>query len=283
MTWNDLLQTCNSSVESISADIWDALVATELPIFWLDVALQENPVHGRIVLKIFHCVVPFTSIWLRELVKVPDERRDHISASFAGVFISKFISLYSVLWRNREQLKQQMVFDVFGRLAYDLTRIHAHYDLPKQQLANGKVAHLVLFTLSNRDRLFLTLSASARDLEAFQTVSSAIISTRGHTVHHSWIQDLVKAVGPEDLMDALGTVVFHPSITDVTLAAFASAMITMIYNVPECLAVIYRDPLGHTQQCARAIERQLADKTRVPVLKWAQDIVVWENLYRLCL
>ena len=64
-------------------------------------------------------------MWAKEVEKAPHDRRDHIKASFANSYISKFDHVYGILWKNKKRLVKYPHFDILGRLAQDLARLHA--------------------------------------------------------------------------------------------------------------------------------------------------------------
>ncbi|KZV74876.1 hypothetical protein PENSPDRAFT_748976 [Peniophora sp. CONT] len=281
---SEFLKGFSVGVESISTDVWNAIVGTELPLFWLDIALKKNPVHdpvhGRKNNPGSHHLHLYMVAGACE-----GERRDRIPISFARDHFTKFNDLCTILWQSRTELAPNMIVNLLARLAHDLTHIHAHYKLPARQLNDGRLAHLTLWTLSNGNRTLLMSAASERDLEGFNAVSSSIHATRGQKSHTLWLDDVVKAIGPDSLMDALASITFRSSKINGSLAVFANVMVTMIRRIPECLAMVCRDPMNHILQSSRALSRQVEGNSRMfPVpARWAQNVNVWETLYRLCL
>lgn len=160
-----------------------------------------------------------------------------------------------------------------------------HSRLPGRLLENGKLAHLSLWTLCNREPVLLRETAAERDLGAFNTVYSHLRTTRGASACSRWLREIVKALGPDKLMDVLGLVIFRSSKINRPLEAFAKTMDTVIGDVPECLLIVYRDPLTLIQDGLRALDRQLAGNIAEPLvpIRWTQNMQIWETLYKLCL
>lgn len=48
MSHSDLVNGLTVGIESTNADIWKAIVATSLPLLWLDVVSKQNPIHDPV-------------------------------------------------------------------------------------------------------------------------------------------------------------------------------------------------------------------------------------------
>ncbi|KZV74877.1 hypothetical protein PENSPDRAFT_647650 [Peniophora sp. CONT] len=288
---SDRVLDCVKRAEDIGADLWDAMMSSEVPVLWLDIYVEQIRMVEQSPMavdgNIFICLSSFTFLWSMTIFEgaTPDLPRN--PSSFTVAFIPKFLDAFSVSWEYRETfLPELALLNVFERLSHDIAYVHAYYRMENQMLLKSKVAHFALWTICKKDRALLVESMvhgrPTFGIEALKAVSMSVRATVGPGGYHAWLSEVANAVGVNDLMDMFRGVILDYSVGDIPLVKYIRALYELA-QVPACMTAFMNDPHRLVNQCSEALARLMKVSLEVPLRhRWYYHLEIFTGLYRIC-
>ncbi|KZV74862.1 hypothetical protein PENSPDRAFT_748965 [Peniophora sp. CONT] len=278
-----------NTLADVNVDILNALIDSQIPMLWADIIVEEGTVVTKHANLVFQCFFALGGPWTSSILEAstPSLCRNLVPADFALAHFLKCVDILSVCWNCKEAVEAHVITFMEG-FTDQMVQIRQVYEFDRQLLIDSKIAHVALWSMSNRHRLDGNgrRLASLSCFHAFRHVFDAVME---RDAPQAWMSEVVKSIGAKDLMAALRTVVFISTLVDEILAIAVQTLYNIASLLPDqCGVQVVYAPSEFLRQCSLVLNRQLntglvrlGKPPRSFEHSAIHSLAVWEHIYRL--